>query len=74
MGAAPWMGNETLPPAVVERLDGVCDRFEEAWAMATTPQQRPAIETFCAEVPEGERLVLLHRLVACEIRCRRRAG
>jgi hypothetical protein len=52
----------------LQRVDGVCDRFEYAWKSG----QRPQIEDFLDDVPEAERPLLLRELLEVELgyRCR----
>ena len=56
--------------SIDREVDGICDRFEEAWKTGL----RPVLEDHLAEVPEPIRPVLLRELLAVEIPYRRRAG
>jgi hypothetical protein len=48
-------------------IDLVCDRFEEAWRKATSLDQRPRIEEYVTEPPEGvQPSMLLYRLLVVE--------
>jgi hypothetical protein len=48
--------------SVLERIDQVCDRYENARLAG----QRPRIDDYLREVPEGERSELLHELLRLE--------
>jgi len=53
-----------------ERIDGVCDRFENIWNTGS----RPRLETFLDGVAEADRTALLRELLALELHYRRTAG
>ncbi|MBA4191920.1 MAG: hypothetical protein C0467_28405 [Planctomycetaceae bacterium] len=53
-----------------ERIDGVCDKFEDAWAAGSPPQ----IEVFLSEVGEADRTALMRELLPLELHYRRAAG
>ena len=74
MSHAPQTNRETWHPSVVERVDNVCDRFEQAWQSAASTAHRPRIEDYLGDTPEPERSALLHELLALEIEYRRQAG
>jgi hypothetical protein len=57
-------------PSQVLHLDGLCDRFEEAWAAG----QRPAVEDYLGDTPEPGRSALARELILLEVHYRRRAG
>lgn len=59
-----------LPPAVVQRIDGVCNQFEAAWKAG----QRPRIEDYLQESRGEERTALLYHLLALELDYRSRRG
>jgi hypothetical protein len=60
----------TLPVDVLECIDRICDRFEEAWKQG----QRPRLEDYLGEVADEHRPSLLRHLLAAEIDCRRDLG
>jgi serine/threonine protein kinase/formylglycine-generating enzyme required for sulfatase activity len=51
-------------------MEGICDRFEDAWQAG----QRPQIEDYLGEVPERERPRLWRELLRLELAYRRQAG
>ena len=53
-----------------ERVDEVCDRFEQAWRAG----QSPRIEDYVSAAQKGDRQALLGELVALEWELRRRRG
>jgi WD40 repeat protein len=74
MNDPPQPDRPTWSPSVVERVDNVCDRFEEAWQSAASTAHRPRIEEYLGDTLEPERSALLHELIALEIEFRRRDG
>jgi hypothetical protein len=54
----------------VQRVDEVCDRFEDAWKAG----QRPRIEDYLGTTPEPERSKLLEELLHVELAYRRQQG
>jgi tetratricopeptide (TPR) repeat protein len=70
MSDAPSTRDVFASPAAGQRVDVVCDRFEAAWKAG----QRPQIEQYLADTPEGDRGSLLRELVALEAQQRFRAG
>jgi len=70
MSDAPWSGNESLPLTMAQRVDGLCNRFEQAWKDG----HRPTIEDFLADLSEPERAALLRELVHLDADYRRRQG
>jgi hypothetical protein len=68
----PW--REAVPPSVLERVDKICDRFEDAWLSATSVSDRPHIEDYLHDTPEPERAVLLRELITLDADYRRRSG
>ena len=63
-------GGLVVSPALVRRLDGVCDRFEAAWKAG----QRPQLEEYLGDVPEQGRSVLLRELIVVDVQYRRLCG
>ena len=59
MSDQPRPGSEALSPSRVYRIEGICDRFEDAWQAG----QRPQIENYLGEVPERERPGLWRELL-----------
>src|SRR2546421_697441 len=51
MTARAVVGDESLPPSVALRLDGVCNRFETAWRDG----RRPRVEEFLGDSAGPER-------------------
>jgi WD40 repeat protein len=67
----PHTANDPWPPlSLLQRVDEVSDRFEDAWEAG----QQPRIEEYLAEIPEPGRPALLRELLALELRYRRREG
>ncbi len=62
--------NRTLLPEQAARIDAVCERFKLAYESG----RRPQVEDYLGDVPDAERLYLLHELAALEINLRRRSG
>jgi WD40 repeat protein/tetratricopeptide (TPR) repeat protein len=62
MSERPSNGYDSLPPEVVDRIDGVCDRFEAAWK-AAGDGPRPRIEEHLEGLPGREQSLLLQELV-----------
>src|SRR6516165_3638848 len=63
-------GSDSLSPSLLQRVDEICDRFEDAWKA----DQRPRIEAYLGDTPEPERCVLLRELITLDITYRRQAG
>src|SRR5262249_21148666 len=59
-----------LPLSLARRVEGICDRFEDAWQSGA----RPGIENFLGDVAELDRPALLRELVLLDLYYRRRAG
>ena len=59
-----------LGNSVWERIDCVCERFEDAWQSG----KRPRLEDYLIEVDELERAHLLRELIALDIDYRRQLG
>jgi hypothetical protein len=70
MSDQPRPHSESLSPSRLQRVDEVCDRFENAWKAG----QRPRIEDYLAGTVEGERAALLRGLIVLDTDCRRQAG
>jgi tRNA A-37 threonylcarbamoyl transferase component Bud32 len=68
----PW--REAAPPSVLERVDKICDRFEQAWIHPQSISERPRIEDFLADTPEQERFLLLYELIQLDVHYRWQAG
>lgn len=64
------MDIESVSPALVQRLDEVCDRFESCWKAGA----RPRIEDYLSEVQEPGLWVLLRELVVVELQYRHWRG
>lgn len=61
-----------LPPGLV--IDRVCDRFEERWKSAASPDEAPSIEAYLAEVDAAHRPLLRQELLALDAHYRARLG
>jgi non-specific serine/threonine protein kinase/serine/threonine-protein kinase len=70
MNQTPGSDHEALRPSLARRVDGLCNRFEQAWKEG----RPPVIEDYLAEAPQPERAVLLRELIALDMAYRRRAG
>jgi hypothetical protein len=68
MSDAGRSGNESLPLSQAQRINAICDRFEQAWQGGL----RPRLEDYLAEAPEPERAALLRELLPLEADYRRR--
>ena len=62
--------DEPMPPSVLERIDRVCERYEDAWQAG----QRPCLDDYLGEAGEAERDRLLRELIALDIDYRRQLG
>src|SRR5215472_7301400 len=62
--------DDPLPPSALKRIDGNCERFEDAWQGG----QRPCIGDYLSEAEEPERGHLLRELIALDIDYRRQLG
>src|SRR5262249_34659000 len=58
------------PPSLWLHVDGVCDRFEEAWKSGS----RPNLEEYLVEAAEDERGLLIGELLAVELAYRCQIG
>ncbi len=56
-------GRDSLSPSLLQRVDELCDRFEDAWIAG----QRPRIEDYLNDTPEPERPLLLQELLSLEL-------
>ena len=70
MSDQPRPGSDAASFSRVGRIEGICDRFEDAWQAG----QRPQIENYLGEVPERERPGLWRELLQLELDYRRQAG
>ena len=61
----------TLPLSVAQRIDTICDRFEDAlktWKKAASKTaQRPRIEDCCANIDRGAESALFRDLLVLEL-------
>src|ERR1700682_5511440 len=68
--------NESLPQentaalSALQRIDGFCDQFEEAWQKG----EHPRIEDYLAKAPKTERAALLRQLLKVELELRDKGG
>jgi serine/threonine protein kinase len=60
----------SLPLPLLNRVDEICDRFEQAWKAG----QQPKIADFLAQATEQERSFLFRELLAAEVEFRRAKG
>ncbi len=58
--------NPPLPLELCRAVDGVCDRFDEAWSQG----QRPVLEEYLDSVPEAGRPLLRAELIRTELEWR----
>jgi formylglycine-generating enzyme required for sulfatase activity/predicted Ser/Thr protein kinase len=56
--------------ALAQRIDAVCDRFEDSWKSG----MRPDLDEYLAEFPESERFPLFRELVKLDLACRADRG
>jgi serine/threonine-protein kinase len=69
MSDQPPPSGDSLSPSLWQRVDELCDRFEDAWKAG----QRPRIEDYLGAASEPERCKLLEELLQVELAyCRRR--
>src|SRR5437870_479964 len=64
------LGNILFATGLADRLDPVCDRFEDAWLAGGSPR----LEDFLLEAAEADRPALLRELLALELDYRGRRG
>jgi tRNA A-37 threonylcarbamoyl transferase component Bud32 len=62
--------DDPLGQSALQRIDGVCERFEDAWQAG----QRPRIEDYLGDTAGPERARLLRELIALDIDYRRQRG
>jgi serine/threonine protein kinase len=74
MKEALRLGHGTLPLELAQRLDAICDRFEQAWQAVPAGAPRPRLEDYVAEVTAAERSDLLRELIPLDITYRRDHG
>src|SRR5258708_6057421 len=70
MSSDPRNDKASLSLAAVQRIDQICDRFEDACKAG----QRPSVEEFLGDISEPERSILLRELMALETNYRVPAG
>jgi serine/threonine protein kinase len=70
MSDQPQSGSEAWPLSLEQRVNDVCNRFEDAWQAG----QRPRIEGYLAALPEPARPSLFRELLALELAYRRQQG
>jgi hypothetical protein len=69
MSDQPPPSRDSPSSSLLQRVDEICDRFEDAWKAG----QRPRIEDYLSDMPEPERSALLRELIALDIAYRRQA-
>ena len=62
--------HDSLPLAALQRIDRICQRFEDVWKEG----RRPKIESCLNNLAEPERTALLRELLALDLAYRRRHG
>src|SRR5262249_22918075 len=67
MSAWPAAGDESLSASALERVDRLCDAFEDAWQQG----QRPRIEDYLGDASGVERDALLRWLIPLDVKYRR---
>src|SRR5437867_13230432 len=70
MSPRSHLGEASLSPDQMRRVDELCNRFEAAWKAG----QRPRIEDYLGDTRGTDRSALLHELIALEIECRQGSG
>src|SRR5689334_8222218 len=70
MREQPLPSINDLTPALAQRVDAVCTRFEKAWQDG----RQPRLEEYLADVPEEAYAVLLNELLLLEVAYRNRKG
>jgi hypothetical protein len=70
MKAHPVPSIQDLPPALAQRVDEVCTRFEKAWQN----RQQPRLEEYLADVPQEAYAVLMKELLLLEVAYCKRQG
>jgi hypothetical protein len=68
----PW--RESLPASLLERVDRICDQFEDAWLKAGSAGPRPGIEEFLPNASEPEHIPLVYELILLDVNYRRQQG
>jgi serine/threonine protein kinase len=63
-------GGYSLSRSRLQRIDEICDRFEEAWQTG----QRPRLDDYLGDTSECERSALVRELIALDIDYRRKEG
>jgi hypothetical protein len=70
MSDQSYPGGDALSRSLLQRVDEICDRFEDAWKTG----QRPGIEDYLGDAPQQERAALLRELLSLELAYRRQSG
>jgi hypothetical protein len=70
MSDQPQTGSEAWPLSLEQRVNDLCNRFEDAWNAG----QRPRIEEFLEGLPESGRSRLFRELLSLELAYRRQQG
>jgi len=70
MAKALGMGSASLTLEQQQRVNQICDRFEQAWQAG----QRPCLDDYLTDLPHPARSVLFQELLMLELTYRRRLG
>src|SRR6516164_9473332 len=70
MNDQPHAAAESLSRSLLQRIDEVCDRFENAWQVGP----RPAIEEYLGSTAEPSHYLLLRELLGLELHYRGQNG
>jgi serine/threonine protein kinase/formylglycine-generating enzyme required for sulfatase activity len=70
MNDQPHAAAESLSRSLLQRIDELCDRFENAWQAG----QRPAIEEYLGDTAEPSHSLLLRELLGLELQYRCQNG
>ena len=70
MNDQPHAAAESLSRSLLQRIDEVCDRFENAWQVGP----RPAIEEYLCSTAEPSHSLLLRELLGLELHYRGQNG
>src|SRR5437868_3711362 len=62
--------DKALSASAADRVDEICDRFEQAWIAG----ERPRIEAYLSDAPTAEYAALLRELLALDLEYRRSGG
>jgi serine/threonine-protein kinase len=74
MSVANRPAGDSLSLSLERYIDAVCRRFEDAWKTAGTPDRRPCIEEFVADLTEPVHPQVVLELIRLEADYRRRTG